>query len=97
MFIPGGRPWSVWLRHREEGISRNRRINQMVLLEWIKSQPSGKATISRILTHGPNALRTKAAAEEALAILAAHGWTVEVSSRPRIIKAVGGRSGERLS
>jgi hypothetical protein len=37
----------------------------------------------------PNALQTKAAAEEALAILAAQGWTVEVSQRPRIIKTVG--------
>jgi hypothetical protein len=46
--------------------------------------------ISAILTHGANALRTKAAAEDALAILAAHGWTVKVSSRPRIIKAIGG-------
>ena len=55
------------------------------------------AGISTILTHGPNALRTKAAAEDALAILAAHGWTVEVSQRPRIIKAVGEVSRESLS
>jgi hypothetical protein len=35
-------------------------------------------------------VRTKAGAEEALAMLAAHGWTGEVSNRPRIINAVGG-------
>jgi hypothetical protein len=27
--IPAGRPWSVWLRHRGEGFSRNQRINPM--------------------------------------------------------------------
>jgi Protein of unknown function (DUF3987) len=60
-----------------------------LLLDWIKSQPGGKATISRILTHGPNALRTKAGAEEALAILLDHRWIIEVSSRPRIVQVVG--------
>ena len=60
-----------------------------LLLEWIKSQPGGKATISRILTHGPNALRTKAGAEEALAILLDHRWIIEVSSRPRIVQVIG--------
>jgi hypothetical protein len=55
----------------------------------LQSQPDGKASISTILTHGPNAMRTKDAVEEALKILAAHGWTLEVSQRPRIIKTVG--------
>lgn len=64
-------------------------IRAAKLLEWLQGQRGGMAGISAILRHGPNALRTKAAAEEALAILAAHGWTVEVSQRPRIIKTVG--------
>jgi hypothetical protein len=29
MFIPAGRSWSVWLRPRGEGFSRNQRINPM--------------------------------------------------------------------
>jgi uncharacterized protein DUF3987 len=85
------------LRLKQAGRTDPKLLRAAKLLGWLQGQPGGKAGISGILTHGPNALRTKAAAEEALAILAAHGWTVEVSSRPRIIKAGGGRSGERLS
>jgi Protein of unknown function (DUF3987) len=85
------------LRLKQAGRTDPKLLGAAKLLEWLQGQPGGMAGISAILTHGPNALRTKAAAEEALAILAAHGWTVEVSNRPRIIKAVGGRSGESLS
>jgi hypothetical protein len=53
-----------------------------------KASRTGKASISTILTHGPNAMRTNDAVEEALKILAAHGCTVEVSAHPRIIKTV---------
>ena len=49
----------------------------------------GANRLKNAVTHGPKALRIKAAAEEALAILVAHGWTIEVSQRPRIIKTVG--------
>ena len=59
------------------------------LLEWLQSQPNGEAGISKILTGGPNAMRTKDAADEALKILAEHGWTIDVSNRPRVIRAVG--------
>jgi hypothetical protein len=59
------------------------------LLKWLQAQPQGMAGISAILTHGPHAMRTKDAVEEALKILAAHGWTAEVSQRPRVIKTVG--------
>ncbi len=78
------------LRLQQAGRTDPKLLRAAKLLEWLQGQPGGKAGISAILTHGPNALRTKAAAEEALAILAAHGWTVTVSNRPRIIKAVGG-------
>ena len=78
------------LRLKQAGRTDPKLLRAAKLLEWLQGQPGGMAGISAILTHGPNALRTKAAAEEALAILAAHGWTVEVSNRPRIIKAVGG-------
>jgi len=77
------------LRLQQAGRTDTKLLRAAKLLEWLQGQPGGMAGISAILTHGPNALRTKAAAEEALAILAAHGWTVEVSQRPRIIKTVG--------
>jgi Protein of unknown function (DUF3987) len=77
------------LRLQQAGRTDSKLLRAAKLLEWLQGQPDGKASISAILTHGPNALRTKAAAEESLAILAAHGWTVEVSNRPRIIKAAG--------
>jgi hypothetical protein len=41
-----------------------------------------------MLQFGPNATRTKILAEEALSILKAHGWTFEVSNRPRVIGIV---------
>ena len=62
------------------------------VLEWLQAQPNSEAGISKILTSGPHAMRTKAAAEESVAILAAHGWITEVSSRPRVIRVVSGKS-----
>ena len=59
------------------------------LLEWLQGQPDGKASISAILTHGPNALRTKAVAEDALVIFLDHRWIIEVSRRPRIVQVIG--------
>jgi hypothetical protein len=76
------------LRLKQAGRTDPKLLRAAKLLEWLQGQSGGMAGISAILTHGPNALRTKAAAEEALAVLAAHGWTVEVSQRPRVIKVV---------
>jgi hypothetical protein len=58
------------------------------LLEWLQKQPDRKAGVSEILQFGPGSTRTKARADEALAILAAHNWIVEVSARPRVVKAL---------
>ena len=58
------------------------------LLEWIQGQPGGQVPFSNILQFGPNATRTKQAAIEAVAILKDHGWIIEVSARPRVIKVV---------
>jgi hypothetical protein len=44
------------------------------LLEWIQGQAGVQSGIREIPQFGPNALPTKGAAEEALAILASHGW-----------------------
>ncbi|MCI0599952.1 MAG: DUF3987 domain-containing protein [Beijerinckiaceae bacterium] len=55
------------------------------LLEWLKAQPGKKAGFREMLQFGPNSIRTKALAEEALSILTEHGWTFEVSGKPRVI------------
>lgn len=36
-----------------------------------------------VIQFGPAPIRTKAAAEEALTVLIAHGWAVQISDRPR--------------
>jgi hypothetical protein len=63
------------LRLKQAGRTDPKLLRAAKLLEWLESQPDGKASISTILTHGPNAMRTKDAVEEALKILAAHGCT----------------------
>jgi hypothetical protein len=59
------------------------------LLDWLKTQPSAMAGFRKILNQGPNATRIKAAAEEAIEILMAHGAIVEASARPRALRVVG--------
>ena len=43
-----------------------------------------------IVRLGPTAVRTKEAAEDALSVLASHGWSLEVSTRPRRLRLVSG-------
>jgi hypothetical protein len=50
--------------------------------------PSGQARFREILQFGPNATRTKYAAERAIDILINHGWVTTVSAKPRILKAI---------
>jgi hypothetical protein len=58
------------------------------LLDWLKAQPGAAAGISKILTHGPYAARTKALAEESIEILIAHGAIAEASARPRVLRVI---------
>jgi hypothetical protein len=60
-------------------------------LNWVDGKPGSetKLPIGARMTGGPNAIRTKGAADETLKILAEHGWTIEVSNRPRVVRAVG--------
>lgn len=53
------------------------------LLDWLHERCAGEIEFREILRTGPNSVRTKAAAEEALSILNAHGWVRETSTRPR--------------
>jgi Protein of unknown function (DUF3987) len=68
-------------RLRQAGMADPRLRRAAKLLEWIQSQPDGKAPFREILRLGPNQTRTKDAAEEALAILKSHNWSVEILAK----------------
>lgn len=55
------------------------------LLDWLRGTGDEQVLFRDLLQYGPGALRTKDAAETALAVLIAHGWVEEVSKRPRVI------------
>jgi hypothetical protein len=76
------------LRLHKAGRTDPRLLRAKTLLDWLQSRPDRTAGFREILRLGPNATRTKAAADEALAILFDHRLIAEVSQRPRIIRAV---------
>lgn len=63
-----------------------RLLRASALLEWLQGRTSDEIAFREIVQFGPGALRTKAAAEESVAILVAHGWLAETSPRPRRLK-----------
>ena len=67
------------------------------LLDWLQSRADerGEVSFSDALQRGPGVLRTKAPLEAAFKVLADHGWTGEVSARPRRIRLLAGSEGER--
>ena len=71
-----------------------RELRAAALLEWLQVQPKNEIGFREILRLGPSAMRTKEVAEEALSILASHGWVVEISRRPRVIRLFCGASGQ---
>jgi hypothetical protein len=71
---------------------RLRRAQQ--LLDWMSKLASPVIDFRDMLRLGPAALRTKAAADEALSILKDHRWIVEVSSRPRRVRIRNYEAGE---
>jgi hypothetical protein len=56
-----------------------------VLLDWLQGRPERQTSFRDIIKFGPANLRTKDAADDALTILAKHGWVEEASKRPRLI------------
>jgi hypothetical protein len=76
------------LRLKQAGRTDPKLLRAAKLLEWLQGQPGRTASFREMLQFGPNATRTKILAEEALSILKAHGWTFEVSNRPRVIGIV---------
>jgi hypothetical protein len=65
-----------------------RLIRAQQLLEWMRERHSDVIDFRDVVRLGPSALRTKTAADEAFAVLAAHGWIEEVSARPRRVRLV---------
>jgi Protein of unknown function (DUF3987) len=80
-------------RLQQAGMINPRLRRAASLLEWLHSQPRAEANFREILRSGPSQTRLKANAEDALAILAAHGWIVEISERPRVIRAFAAEAG----
>ena len=80
-------------RLKEAGRTDPRLLRAKALLKWIQGQPSGQVQFSYLMQFGPNAMRTKAAADEAVNILKDHKWVAEISERPRTIKAQQGENG----
>jgi hypothetical protein len=58
------------------------------LLDWLRARSEDEYSFRDLLQKGPNLLRTRAAMNEALATLTAHGWVLEVSRRPRRVRLV---------
>jgi hypothetical protein len=80
-------------RLQQAGMINPRLRRAASLLGWLQSQPRAEADFREILRSGPSQTRLKANAEDALAILAAHGWIVEISKRPRVIRAFAAEAG----
>jgi hypothetical protein len=63
-----------------------RLIRAAALLRWLQGQPMVEIAFRDILREGPNTTRKKKEADEAITILAEHGWISETSTRPRTFK-----------
>jgi hypothetical protein len=62
------------------------------LLEWMGERGQEVIEFRDILRLGPGPVRTKAAAEEAVAVLIAHGWLAKIEGRPRRLRLIQGGS-----
>ncbi len=58
-------------------------LRAQVLLDWLRASGQMETVFRDILRLGPGQTRTKAAADDAVAILVAHGWLSEIVGRPR--------------
>lgn len=82
--------WYVYeaLRLQRAARTDRRLIRAQQLLDWMRERGEEKFSVRDIGKLAPPAFRIKAAADEALAILASHGWIEEVSARPRRVRLV---------
>ncbi|WP_051948767.1 YfjI family protein [Methylosinus sp. PW1] len=67
-----------------------RLVKADALASWMKAQGRAAYSIRDIMRTGPNQLRPKFEAENAVAILIAHNWLVEISRRPRMFRLAEG-------
>jgi hypothetical protein len=83
------------LRMQAAGRTDPALLQARALLDWLQSRADelGEVSFSDALQRGPESLRTKAPLEAAFKVLADHGWTEEVSVRPRRFRVWSG-SGE---
>ena len=86
------------LRLQAAGRTNPALLQAKALLDWLRGHADdrGEVSFSDALQRGPGVLRTKAPLEAAFKVLADHGWTGEVSARPRRIRVwFGSGEGER--
>jgi hypothetical protein len=87
--------WYVAEAVRLHGAARTdpRLLRSQQLLAWMQSQGSEEIDFREVLRLGPGPVRTKAIADEALAILMDHGWVRQLSDRPRRFRVVAAEGG----
>ncbi len=78
------------LRLHHAGRRDPKLVRAQALLDWLRERGGAGVMVRDVLRLGPAATRTKAAAEEALAVLKGHGWVVEASRRPRAFRLTTG-------
>jgi hypothetical protein len=64
-------------------------LRAAALLEWLKGRGNTDCSFREILRTGPNQVRTKAVADEAVRVLIEHNSIVETSKRPRAFRLIG--------
>jgi Protein of unknown function (DUF3987) len=79
------------LRLTNANLVDKRLVRANRLLEWMKAQPAGAISLRHMLQYGPNGIRSKQKAEEALKILVDHGQILndEKTQRYRLAAGVG--------
>lgn len=93
--------WYVGEAVRLQSAARadERLLRAQQLLDWLREREASTVDFRDIVRLGPNVLRTKSAADEAVSILTSHGWISEVSARPKRLRlhdgATEGRSTQR--
>ena len=80
--------WYIAEALRLQGAARTdpRLMRAHQLLQWMQQQSDPLIPFRDILRLGPSATRTKSAAEEALRILAEHGWVAEEKGRSHRVR-----------
>lgn len=63
-------------------------LRAAALLEWLKGRGRADCAFREILRTGPNQVRTKAVADEAVSVLIEHNSIVETTKRPRAFRLV---------